>query len=96
MQRIDHPAIVQVKVKGVVGVVHVVRVSCNGFGHADDLAHVLDESLACGQVARGEHALAVHAGSLHPNRDVSRGGQKQLHAHSSPLMYAVAPPPPPA
>jgi hypothetical protein len=40
--------------------------------------------------------LAVHAGLLHPNRDVSRGGQKQLHAHSSPLMYAVAPPPPPA
>jgi hypothetical protein len=33
----------------------------NGLGHADDFAHVLDEPLACGQVARGEHTLAVHA-----------------------------------
>ena len=61
MQRVDDPAIVQVKVKGVVGVGRVVRVASNRLGHGDDLAHVLDEPLACGQVARGEHTLAVHA-----------------------------------
>jgi hypothetical protein len=61
MQRIDHTPIVQVEVEGVVGVVHVVRMAGNGLGHADDFAHVLDEPLACGQVARGEHTLAVHA-----------------------------------
>ena len=60
MQRIDHPPIVQVKVKGVVGVVQVVRMAGNGLSHADDLAHVLDEPLACGQMAGGEHALAMH------------------------------------
>jgi hypothetical protein len=61
MQRIDHTPIVQVEVEGVVGVARIVRMAGNGLGHADDFAHVLDEPLACGQVARGEHTLAVHA-----------------------------------
>jgi hypothetical protein len=61
MQRIDHPPIVQVKVKSVVRVTRIVRVAGHGLGHADDLPHVLDDALACGQVARGEHAFAVHA-----------------------------------
>jgi hypothetical protein len=60
MQRIDHSPIVQVKVKGVVRVVCIVRMAGNGLGHADDFAHVLDEPLACGQVARGEYTSAMH------------------------------------
>jgi hypothetical protein len=60
MQRIDHHAIVQVEVKGMVGVFRIVRMAGNGFCHADDFAHVLDEPFACGQVARGEHTFAVH------------------------------------
>jgi hypothetical protein len=61
MQRIDHSPIVQMKVKGVVGVCLIVRMAGNGLGHADDFAHVLDEPLPCGQVARSEHTSAMHA-----------------------------------
>ena len=61
MQRIDHPPLVQVKVKGVVRVGRIVRVAGNGLGHGDDLAHVFDDPHASGQVSRGEHAFAVHA-----------------------------------
>jgi hypothetical protein len=50
-----------VKVKGVVGVLHVVRMAGNGLGHADDFANVLDQPLACGQVACGEHTSTMHA-----------------------------------
>jgi len=62
VKRIDHPAIVQMKVKSVVGVAGVVRVTANGLGHADDLAHVFNDRFTRRHVARGEHAFAVHAG----------------------------------
>ena len=59
-QRIDHPPVVQVKVKGVIRVAGVMRVASNRLGHGDDLAYILDDRLACSDVARCEHALAVH------------------------------------
>ena len=61
MQRIDHPPIVQVKVKGVVRVGRIVWMAGNGLAHTDDLAHVFDDPHASGQVSRREHAFAVDA-----------------------------------
>ncbi len=59
IERIDHPAIVQMEIKGVVGVGHIVRVAGNCLGHGDDLAHILDDRFTCRDVARREHAFAV-------------------------------------
>ena len=61
VQTINHPRVVDVKVKRVLGVAWVVRVAALRLGHADDFTHVLDNALACGHVAQGENALAVNA-----------------------------------
>ena len=53
--------VVEVKVKGVVGVFGVVRVAPIGLFPGDDLAHIFDHLLALGDGLNGEHALAMHA-----------------------------------
>jgi hypothetical protein len=45
-------------------VARVMRVAALRLGHRDDVAHVLNHDVACGHVAQGEDALAVHAGGL--------------------------------
>ena len=65
VERIDHTAIFQVEVKGVVRVAGVMRVTTNRLSHADDLAHVFDDPLACGDVAGREHTSAVHFRRMH-------------------------------
>lgn len=69
-QRINHPPIVQVKVKRVIGVGRVMRVTAQGLGHGDDLPHILDDCFARCDVARGEHAFTVHSRRVHPNGSI--------------------------
>ena len=63
MQRIYHPVFVHMEIKGVVRVIGVVRVALLRLVPADDLAHVLDQGLAFGNVLQGKNAFAVHAGA---------------------------------
>lgn len=58
-QRINHPPIIQVKVKRVVRVTRIVRMSPNRFGHRNDFAHIFNDDFICGHVARGKHALSM-------------------------------------
>ena len=65
IKRIDHPAIVQLEVKGVVRVVGIMRVAADRLSHGDVLPHVFNDPLAGLKVAGGEHALAVHLRRMH-------------------------------
>ncbi len=60
MLGVDHMRFVDVKVKGVVGVLRVMRVTAQGFFPADDFAHILDDGFALGKIGESEHALAMH------------------------------------
>ena len=76
MLGVDHMRFVDVKVKGVVGVLRVMRVAAQGFFPTDDLADILDDGFALGKVGDGEHALAMHArasGLDAPSGDGCRG-----------------------
>ena len=63
MLGVNHVFFIDVKVKRVVGVRRVVRVTAQRFFPADDLAHVLNQRLTFGQVLHGKNALAMHAGA---------------------------------
>ncbi len=60
MAGVDHPQLVHLKIKRMVGVLGIVRVAGLSLRPVNDLAHVLDEGLALSQVLRGVHAFAVH------------------------------------
>jgi hypothetical protein len=64
------------KVKGVVGVIGVVRVAVLRLVPADDLAHVLDQGLAFGQVLQRKNAFAMDAGAA--NLDAFTGRPQQV------------------
>ncbi len=51
------------KIKRVVWVARIVRVTLLRFGPADDLADILDQDFTFGDVLQREHSLAVHAGA---------------------------------
>ena len=53
--------VVDVKVKRVVGVVWVMRMTAQGFFPADDLAHIFNDGFALGKVGQCKHAFAMHA-----------------------------------
>ena len=72
VKRIDHCAVVQVKIKGVIRVAGVMGVAAYRLSHADDLAHILDHRLACGDVAGREHTFAVHVRRLHMDQTGDR------------------------
>ena len=61
VQTINHPRIVDVKVKRVLRVARVMRMATLRLGHGNDFTHVLDDGLTCGHVTQGEHAFAMHA-----------------------------------
>ena len=60
MQSVDDMFVVEVKIKGVVGVFGVVRVAPIGLFPGDDLAHIFDHLLALGDGLHGEHAFAMY------------------------------------
>ena len=63
MQSIDHVVLVDVKIKGVVRVLGVVRMAPQRLLPADHLAHVLDDGVTLGDILQREYALAMHAGA---------------------------------
>ena len=74
MQSINHMVFVDVKIKRVVGVLRVMRVTPLRLGPADDFANVLNQVLAFSNILQGEHALAMHAGAADLNSTwVDRG-----------------------
>ena len=64
VQTINHPRVVDVKVKRVLRVARVMRVATLRLGHGDDFTHVFDDALTRSHVAQGEHAFAVDARGL--------------------------------
>ena len=61
VQGVDHMLVVDVEVKGVVGVCRVVRMAAQGLFPSDDLADVLNDGLALGKVSQGKDPLTMHA-----------------------------------
>ena len=60
-QRVDHVFLVDVKIERVIRVARVMRVAALGLFPGDDLANVLDDRLAFGDVFDGKHAVAMNA-----------------------------------
>ena len=75
MLAVDDMRIVDMKVKGVIGIFRVMRMPKQCLGPGDDLAGVLDDALALGERCRREHPRAVDArGSyLDASRALFRG-----------------------
>ena len=63
------------KVKRVVRVAGVMRVAVLRFFPADDLAHVLDQRFAFGNVDKCKHTFAVHTGAANLNTAICRGSR---------------------
>ena len=61
MLGINHPLFINMKVKGMVGVFGIMRMTAQRLLPADQLAHILNQHLALGQVLHREHPLAVYA-----------------------------------
>ncbi len=61
VQTINHARVVDVKVKRVLGITGVMRMAMLRLGHRNDFPHVLNDSLTCGHVTQGKHALAMDA-----------------------------------
>ena len=61
MKAIYHARVIDVKVKRVLRVARVVRVTAKRFGHRNDFTHVFDDGFARSHRAQGEYAFAVHA-----------------------------------
>ena len=53
--------VVDVEVKGVVGVCRIMRMAAQGFFPSDDLAHILNDGLALGKVGERKDPLTMHA-----------------------------------
>jgi len=84
-QGVDDPAVLQLEVKGVVRVVRVVGVAVLGLVPVDDLAHVLDQGFAGGDVLHRIHPLAVHAGAA--GLDAAGRGSEGLFGHGLKIWY---------
>ena len=65
VKAVNYTCIVNVKVKRVLGVAGVVRVTALRLGHGNDFAHIFDDGFARGHGAQGKHAFAVHARRQH-------------------------------
>jgi len=65
---------IDVKVKRMVRVRRIMRVAPLRLRPADDLAHVLDQGLALGDVLHGKDAFSMHAGATGLNAAVACGG----------------------
>jgi len=76
MGRINHPAIVQAEVEGVVGVLGVVRMTTQGFRPLNDLTHILNQGFAGRNRLQGIDPLAVDATSAHLNATASRSRRR--------------------
>ena len=61
VQGVDHMLVVDMEVKGVVGVCWIVRMAAQCLFPSDDLAHVLNDGLALGKVGEREDPLTMHA-----------------------------------
>lgn len=64
---VDHHIVVDVKVERVVGLAGVMGVAALGFVPGDDLAGVLNDGLARGNVLHCKHPFAMHAGAARLN-----------------------------
>ena len=58
---VNHMLVIHMKIKGMVGVLGVMRMAALRLFPADHLADVLDDDLPPGNVLHGEHALAMNA-----------------------------------
>ena len=54
---------IHMKIKRVVGVFGVVRVTALRLGPGDDFTHALDQDFALCDILQGKNALAMHAGT---------------------------------
>jgi len=61
IKRVDYMSVVQVKIERVIGLRRVMRMTAQRFFPRNDLARVLDNAFALGDVRKCEHALAVNA-----------------------------------
>src|SRR6218665_2323023 len=68
---VDHMLVIDVKIKGVPGLHGVMRVALLRRLPIDDLAGVLQQHVACGDVLHGKNALAMHARA--PGLDAAAG-----------------------
>src|SRR6218665_2913569 len=68
---VDHMLVIDVKIKGVPGLHGVMRVGLLRLLPIDDLAGVLQQHVACGDVLHGKTAIALHARA--PGLDAAAG-----------------------
>ena len=74
MTSINDMVFIDVKIKGVVGVLRVMRMTPLGLGPTDDFANVLNQLLTFSKILKREYALAMHAGAADLNSTcVDRG-----------------------
>ncbi len=64
---VDDPLCIHVKVKGVVGIAGVVRMPTQRLVPGNDLANVLNDGFALGDIGQGKHAFSMHARATHLN-----------------------------
>jgi hypothetical protein len=64
---------IDMKIKGVVGVFGIVRMTRLGFCPGDDFAHILDDGFALANVLHCKHAFAMHAGAPDLDATAPRG-----------------------
>src|SRR3990167_471033 len=73
--RVDHAVFIHMEVERVVRLQRVVRVAVLRLLPGDDLAGVLDQHLALGDILHGKNALAMHARAA--GLDAAAGGNKR-------------------
>ena len=71
---VNHPLIINMKVKGVIGLAGVMRVAAQGFFPGNTLAQVLNNAHLSGDVLQGEYPFAMHARATHLNTPLSLAG----------------------
>ncbi len=64
---IDHPVLVDMKIKRVVWVLRVMRMSCQRFGPTDDFTNILDDGFTGCDILHGKNALAMHSRAAYLN-----------------------------
>ena len=64
---VNHPGLVNVKIKRVIWVLRVMGVARLRLCPGDDLTHILDDGVTFGNVLHGIHTLAMNAGSADLN-----------------------------
>lgn len=91
MLGVDHMFFINVKIKGMVRVLGVMRVAAQGLRPADDLADILNNGFTFGQILQSENAIAMDAGATGLNAPAgqARGLLKGFWGHCQKLCVML-------